>query len=122
MQKSKIWTCNLIFLELRLFKNILSSIPFINNYFSGIATIFMLHRVDTIDSNRLFPNENMKVSPEFLDSFIVELKSKGYEFISLDRLYEILQNKEADEFSSKLIFSKKSVLKRVVNKVKRLIK
>lgn len=77
-----------------MIRKLLSSIPFINNYYSGIATIFYLHRVDYIDSNKLFPNENMKVSPEFLESFIVELKSKGYEFISLNRLYEILQNGE----------------------------
>jgi len=36
----------------------------------------------------------MKVSPEFLEEFILKLKAKGYEFISIDRLYEILQNKE----------------------------
>ena len=59
-----------------------------------MVTIFMLHRVHPFESNKLFPNENMKVSPEFLDKFIVELKSKGYEFISLDRLYEILNNGE----------------------------
>lgn len=33
----------------------------------------------------------------------------------------VVQNKEADEFSSKLICSKKSIFKRVVNKVKRLL-
>lgn len=77
-----------------MLKKILSSISFINNYFSGIATIFMLHRVDNIDSNKLFPNEKMKVTPKFLEKFILELKSKGYEFISLDRLYEILQKRE----------------------------
>jgi len=74
--------------------NLISSIPFINNYFSGIATIFMLHRVAPFEKNKLFPNENMKVSPEFLGEFIKELKSKGYNFISLDELYEILQKQK----------------------------
>jgi len=68
----------------------LSSSPFIKNYYSGIATIFMLHRVDNIDSSKLAPNENMKVSPVFLEKFITILKSEGYEFISLNELYEIL--------------------------------
>ncbi len=69
----------------------LSKISFINNHFSGIATIFMLHRVAPFEQNRLFPNENMKVSSEFLEKFILELKDKGYEFISLDELCSILQ-------------------------------
>jgi len=74
--------------------NLVSKLPFIQNYFSGMATIFMLHRVHPFESNKLSPNENMKVSPEFLDSFIVELKSRGYEFVSLDGLHEVLQNGE----------------------------
>ena len=49
------------------------------------------------EDNKLLPNENMKVSPLFLEKFIIELKSKGYEFISLDRLYEILKNGEKVE-------------------------
>lgn len=77
--------------------NLLSRLPFINSYFSGLATIFMLHRVHPFEDNKLLPNENMKVSPKFLEKFIVKLKSKGYEFISLDRLYEILKNGEKVE-------------------------
>jgi peptidoglycan/xylan/chitin deacetylase (PgdA/CDA1 family) len=77
--------------------NFISSIPFINKYFSGIATIFYLHRVCRKNENRLHPNENMKISPEILEQFILELKSKGYEFISLDRLYEILISGERVE-------------------------
>jgi len=69
-------------------------LPLIQNYFSGMITIFMLHRVHPFQPNRLYPNENMKISPEFLDNFIEQLKSQGYEIISLDRVYEILQNGE----------------------------
>lgn len=77
-----------------MLKTLQNSFPFMNKYFSGIATVFMLHRVHPINSNKLSPNENMKVSPEFLDKFITNLKLQGYEFISLDRLYEILQKGE----------------------------
>ena len=63
-------------------------------YFSGIASIFMLHRVFPFEKNKLFPNENMKVSPQFLENIIITLKSSGYSFISLDRLYEILEKGE----------------------------
>lgn len=72
----------------------LSKFRIINNLYSGIATIFMLHRVFPFEKNKLFPNENMKVSPEFLENFIIKLKKGGYEFINLDRLTEILANNE----------------------------
>jgi peptidoglycan/xylan/chitin deacetylase (PgdA/CDA1 family) len=62
-----------------------------------MATIFMLHRVHDFEKNKLPVNENMKITPKFLESFIVELKSEGYSFISLDRLHEILQNNETVE-------------------------
>jgi peptidoglycan/xylan/chitin deacetylase (PgdA/CDA1 family) len=81
----------------------LYSIPFINNYYSGIVTIFMLHRVDNFEEDKLYPNENMKVSPEFLENFIIELKNDGYEFISLDNLHEILQNQE--KVNKKIVFT-----------------
>lgn len=73
---------------------LLSRLKLINDYFSGIATIFMLHRVNYIEKDKLLPNENMKVSPEFLENFISELKKRGYSFISLDELYEILKNQK----------------------------
>jgi len=63
----------------------------------------MLHRVAPFEENRLFANENMKVSPEFLEKFILELKNNGYEFISLDELYDILKNQK--KVNKKIIFT-----------------
>jgi len=83
--------------------NRLSKIGQVKKYYSGIATIFMLHRVSPLENNKLLPNENMKISPEFLDKLIMELIANGYEFISLDRLYQILQNKE--KVKKKIIFT-----------------
>lgn len=77
-----------------MLRDILSDIPFVRRYYSGIATILMLHRVDRKDPKRLHPNENMKVSPERLERIIIDARSNGYEFITLDRLYEILANQE----------------------------
>jgi peptidoglycan/xylan/chitin deacetylase (PgdA/CDA1 family) len=68
----------------------LSKIEFVNRYYSGIGAILMLHRVAPFEKDRLSPNENMKVSPEFLETFIELSRRKGYMFISLDELYEIL--------------------------------
>ncbi len=62
-----------------------------------MATIFMLHRVHDFEKDKLPANENMKITPKFLENFILKLKSEGYSFISLDRLHEILQNNETVE-------------------------
>lgn len=61
---------------------------------NGIATIFMLHRVFEEEAGHLAPNENMKISPENLEKFIIEAKERGCRFISLDDLAEILVNKK----------------------------
>jgi peptidoglycan/xylan/chitin deacetylase (PgdA/CDA1 family) len=72
----------------------LSKIEFVNRYYSGIGTILMLHRVAPFEKDRLSPNENMKVSPEFLETLIELSRRKGYTFISLDELYEILKKRK----------------------------
>ncbi len=69
-------------------------IKFLKKYFLGVATIFMLHRVDMIDNNKIFANENMKISPEFLEKFILEMKGQGFDFISIDELYQLLRAEE----------------------------
>ena len=83
--------------------NYLHRFDSLNKYFSGIATIFMLHRVSPFETDKLLPNENMKISPEFLEKIIIELREKKYEFISLDRLSQILGNKEKVE--KKIVFT-----------------
>ncbi|BBL59015.1 polysaccharide deacetylase family protein [Methylomonas koyamae] len=60
------------------------------SFFEGDATIFMLHRVFPRDANKLSANENLKVSPEFLERFIVSALGSGYSFISLDELHSSL--------------------------------
>lgn len=69
--------------------------PFLNNYFLGVATIFMLHRVDIIDRCKIPANENMKITPVFLENFILNAKAKGFDFISLDDLYFLLENRKS---------------------------
>ena len=49
----------------------------------AIGVILMLHRVSDREVGRLKPNENMKVSPNHLASFI-EAAMKKYEIIKLD--------------------------------------
>lgn len=83
--------------------NQLAKIPVVNQYYAGIGTIFMLHRVADISPERLPANENMKVSPAFLTYFIETLLNHGYEIISLDRLHEILINQE--DAKKKVVFT-----------------
>ena len=52
----------------------------------------MLHQIAPINPNKLPANENMKISPNFLESFIIDLKNKGYVFVSIEELINHLQN------------------------------
>lgn len=54
----------------------------------------MLHSVEKKNPDRLHANEDMKVSPEFLEKFILQAQKKGYRFISLDDLHEQLVKKK----------------------------
>ncbi|WP_258865582.1 polysaccharide deacetylase family protein [Helicobacter sp. MIT 99-5507] len=60
--------------------------------FEGKGVIFMLHQIAPINPNKLPANENMKISPDFLESFIINLKNDGYSFISIDELINHLNN------------------------------
>jgi peptidoglycan/xylan/chitin deacetylase (PgdA/CDA1 family) len=51
------------------------------------AVIFYLHRVGRRDPSRLEPNENMKVSPEFLRAFVLAARGRGWTFVSVQHLW-----------------------------------
>lgn len=65
----------------------------IENYNSGLGTIFMLHRVKEINSNGLKNVENLKITPKYLETIIKELKKMNYDFISLSELKERVLSK-----------------------------
>jgi len=52
----------------------------------GQGVIFMLHHVRPEPARAFEPNRILKVTPEFLESVIVEIKQAGFEPISLDEL------------------------------------
>lgn len=52
--------------------------------------VLMLHRVSEIDTNGIFMNENMKVSPAFLEQFILKYKDI-YDFIPSTEINSRLQ-------------------------------
>lgn len=83
--------------------DLFSQLPLVRRYFRGIGTIFMLHRVYPFDADKARPNGNLEVSPGFLESLIIKLRAETYDFISLDRLFEILQNGE--EVKKQIVFT-----------------
>ena len=59
--------------------------------------IFMLHRVDDFETGKLWCNEHMKVTPDFLDSLIIKLKEK-YDIIPLTEVPSRLKQKNKRKF------------------------
>lgn len=66
----------------------------LNDYYSGLGAILMLHRVHPMEMDKLAPNEGLKVSPQSLEKLIIKMKQQGFEFISLDQLHDILTQKK----------------------------
>jgi len=58
----------------------------------GMGSIFMFHHVRNLNQGGFNPNNHLSVSPEFLDRMILYFKRAGHEFISMDDVYERLQN------------------------------
>jgi len=56
--------------------------------YGGHTSIIMLHRVCPQSREIDDPTSQMEISPEFLENFILKKKKQGWNFISLDYLYE----------------------------------
>jgi len=78
-------------MTIRIIKKIFSRL-YLKYFNKPTGIIYMLHRVCPFESEKLAPNENMKITPEFLDSFILQNKEK-YEFVSLDEVELIFKRK-----------------------------
>ncbi len=68
--------------------------PFMRLYYQyrlrAKGVVYMLHRVGELDKNGISVNENMKVSPRCLEKTIVSYRKQGFDFLSLDELYDML--------------------------------
>ena len=60
----------------------------------AMGVVYMLHHISEKDSNRIPTNEDLKVSPSFLEKIILKYKKNGFDFISLDQLYRIIMSDE----------------------------
>ena len=58
----------------------------------AMGVVYMLHHVAAKDASRIPTNEDLKISPEFLENFISSYKSLGIDFVSLDELYRRLSS------------------------------
>lgn len=63
---------------------------YLKSKYRPIACILMLHRVAYNDKESLKICESLKVSPEYLEQFLINAKKRGYKFISIDELYDSL--------------------------------
>ena len=74
--------------------------PLINPYLrkkakeeGALGVVLMLHRVAKYDKTRLVPNEDLKVSPAFLQKAIDKYRKAGFAFLSLDEVYDVITEK-----------------------------
>lgn len=58
----------------------------------AIGLVYMLHHVCEKNPKLIPTNEDLKVSPAFLEKIICQYKEQGFDFLSLDELYTITQN------------------------------
>lgn len=63
----------------------------------ALGVVFMLHHITNKDKTRIPTNEDLKVSPEFLEKIILRYRSKGFQFISLDDLSLMISQKQLPE-------------------------
>lgn len=70
----------------------------------GGALVFMFHRVSPIEPDGLHAIEDLKVSPEFLERFVVMLREERYRIVSLDEMATIITAGEATQGLSALTF------------------
>lgn len=56
----------------------------------ALGVVLMLHRVAKYDKSRLVPNEDLKVSPAFLQKTIDKYKKASFSFLSLDEVYDVV--------------------------------
>lgn len=59
----------------------------------ALGVVLMLHRVAEHDKYRLKPNEDLKISPAFLQKVIDKYRKAGFAFLSLNEVYEVLTGK-----------------------------
>ena len=63
----------------------------------ALGIVYMLHHVAEKNFDRIPTNEDLKVSPTFLEGIILKYKKQGFDFISLDQLNKIITSNKKPE-------------------------
>lgn len=63
----------------------------------AMGLVYMLHHITEKNPKGIPTNEDLKVSPSFLEKIIVKYKEQGFDFISLDELSEMISSDEKPE-------------------------
>jgi len=62
-------------------------------FYAGIGQILMLHRVVAEEGQvRIHNHQSLEISPEQFESTLNFYRNKGYRFVSMDQVYEILKS------------------------------
>ena len=56
----------------------------------AIGLVYTLHHITDKNPNGIPTNEDLKIAPKFLEEIILKYKRKGFHFISLDQLSDII--------------------------------
>lgn len=57
-----------------------------------LGIVYMLHHICEKDTKLIPTNEDLKVSPAFLEEIILRYKKLGFDFVSLDQLNEMIRS------------------------------
>ena len=60
----------------------------------ALGIVYMLHHITEKNPKGIPTNEDLKVSPAFLENIIIKYKKRGFVFISLDQLYERISSNQ----------------------------
>ena len=60
----------------------------------SLGMVYMLHHICEKDAKLIPTNEDLKVSPAFLERIILRYKRLGFDFVSLDQLNEMIRSGE----------------------------
>ena len=62
----------------------------------GVGVVFMLHHVAPEEPAEFEPNRILKVTPDFLDAVIEQVKASGFDIVSLDDVHYRLREGLSD--------------------------
>ena len=63
----------------------------------AIGLVYMLHHIIEKNPHGIPTNEDLKVSPTFLEGIILKYKKQGFDFISIDQLNKIIKSNKKPE-------------------------